>query len=452
MKRSSMTSPVRRPGTPLSRRSLLLGAVAGLGAAAGCGSPLGAGLAGTAPAPGTVEFWNLFGGGDGARMAQILDGYRRGNPASRLSATTLQWGDPYYTKLSLATVGGRPPDVAVAHLTRMKTLVRAGLIEELRPADLARHGLTPDRFNQRAWRAGLVDDRVFAIPIDTHPFVLFYNIDVCQRAGLLDAAGRLRPIVGEQGFADALSRVKRVTGRYGATHGVNNDAASCWRLFHTLYAQLEGQILADEGTRVVLDDARATRVLNYLRALTVEQQLMPSGTDYQGAIAMFADGQAGFHLNGGWEITTFQTAGLRFGMTLLPNVFGGPHAVQADSHTLVLPVHPDRDRARLDQALHFIRSVLDQSLVWAEGGHVPTWQPVATSAAYRNLGPQASYAAAADYAVYDPPAWYSGSGSNFETVIGSAVGAVEGGQLSPATAVAQIRQQLSDLARTPSPV
>lgn len=452
---------MKRFSRPLARRTLLRGLVTGAlattGAAAttaaltGCGTPLAAGLTGADPTPGTVEYWNLFGGGDGVRMQQMEQGYRTADPAHRLRAVTLAWGDPYYTKLALATVGDQPPDVAISHLTRMTTLVEADLLRELTPADLARHGMTPDRFNRRAWRAGLIDDRVYGIPLDTHPFVLFYNTDVCDRAGLLDADGQLAPIRGEDGFRDALERVKAVTGRYAATHGVNADPASPWRLFQTMYSQLEGEILADNGRRVVLDDDKARQVLDYLRLLTVELDLIPSA-DYQGAIALFADGQAGFHLNGEWEISTFQTAGLPFGMTLVPNVFGGPHAVQADSHMLVLPRRRDLDQAGLDRSLGFVRSLLDQSETWAAGGHVPTWQPFATSDTYRAMTPQSNYAAAADTAVYDPPAWYSGSGSNFEAVIGAAVGAVEGGQLTPDDAIAQIRSGLTVLAGTPSPV
>ncbi|MFC0111721.1 hypothetical protein [Kibdelosporangium aridum] len=219
-----------------------------------------------------------------------------------------------------------------------------------------------------------------------------------------------------------------------------------------MYAQLGGEVLADDGTRIVLDDAKAKQVLDYLRVLTVEKGLMPGSIDYQGAIALFAGGAAGFHLNGGWEVSSFQEAGMPFSMTLVPNVFGGPYAVQADSHTLVLPVRPDQDRAALDRTLGFVRSMLDQSLTWAQGGHVPTWQPVATSEAYQKLTPQSQYAAAAASAVYDPPGWYSGSGSNFETVMGSAVGAVEAGDMSPVDAIAQIRSKLAVLAATASPV
>lgn len=439
---------------PLSRRGLLRAALLGAGSAAltgGC-SVIGAGLVNTELEPGTISFWNLFGGGDGVRMQQMLDGYRKATPGTTLESVTLSWGNPYYTKLSLATVGNQPPHVAVSHLTRATTLIKGGLLQELKPEDLDRHGMSPDRFNKRAWDAGLVDGKAYAIPIDTHPFVLFYNTEICGKAGLLDSGGNLREISGPDAFADALTKAKAVTGKFGATHGITADPASAWRFFQTLYAQLGGEVLADDGTRVVLDDGKARQVLDYMRSLTVEKSLIPGNADYQSAIALFAQGQAGFHLNGEWEITTFQTAKMPFGMTLIPNIFGGPYAVQADSHTLVLPVRPDQDRATLDRSLGFVRSMLDQSLTWAEGGHVPAWQPFATSDAYAKLTPQSNYAAAADAAVYDPPGWYSGSGSNFENVMGAAIGAVEAGQSSPADAIAQIRSKLSALAATASPV
>ncbi|MFL6126376.1 extracellular solute-binding protein [Actinophytocola sp.] len=430
-------------------RAGLLGAAALT--TAGCAS-VGAGLVDARPSADTLAYWNLFGGGDGVRMTDMEDGYRKANPGIDLQAVTLAWGNPYYTKLALATVGDRPPDVAVSHLTRMKTLAAGNLLQELAPEDLERHGMSAAKFNRRAWEAGLIDGKIYAIPIDTHPFVLFYNTKICEQAGLLDSSGKLVPIKGQDAFVDALTRIKQVTGKYGATHGINSDTATPWRLFQTLYAQLGGEVLADDGTRVVLDDAKAKQVLDYLRLLTVEKGLMPGSIDYQGAIALFASGAAGFHLNGEWEISTFQTAKMPFSMTLVPNIFGGPYAVQADSHTLVLPVRPDHGRERLDLALGFVRSMLDQSLTWAKGGHVPAWRPFTTSGAYRELTPQSEYAAAADAAVYDPPAWYSGSGSNFENVMGGAVGAVEAGGMSADAAIAQIRAKLSQLARTTPPV
>ena len=445
------------PRTGLSRRGLLRGlaAATGIGAAgalSGCSSELVSGLTASREVAGALDYWNLFGGGDGVRMQQMLQTYQRSHPQVELGAVTLAWGNPYYTKVSLATVGEKPPDVAVAHLTRMKNLVEADLLQELDPALLARHGLTPDRFTTRTWEAGLVDGRVYAIPLDTHPFVMFYNSEVCEKAGLLDGDGQLAPLNSQEAFLDAMRKAKQVTGAYGGVVAFVSETATPWRIFQSLYSQLGGQVIADQGREVVIDDAKMTEVLTFLRSLT-SSGVFPAAADYQGSIAMFSEGQAGFFFQGEWEISTFQTAKMPFGMTLFPHLYReGRYAVQADSHTFVLPRHPDNSPERLDRTLDFVVSMLDQSKTWAEGGHVPSWRPFLESADYRQMKPQSNYASAAEAAAYDAEGWYSGSGSNFEIVTGSTIGAVMAGQITPAAAVRQMRTALTGLARTPSPI
>ena len=438
----------------LSRRAMLKG-IAGLGVGAtlaGCSAPVISGLGTGGDAAGSLAYWNLFGGGDGVRMTQMLDTFQAANPDIDLKAVTLAWGNPYYTKLSLATLGQKPPDVAISHLTRMKTLVAADLLEELRLEDLARFGITPQNLDQRAWEAGLVDGKAYAVPLDTHPFVMFYNTDVCEKAGLLDSGGQLSPLDSEEKFLDAMSRAKEVTGRYGGVISIDNDTSTSWRAFQSLYSQLGGEVLADEGRQVVIDDAKATQVLSFMQRWTADD-LLPAAAEYQGAIATFAEGQSGFYFQGEWEISTFQTAKMPFSMTLYPNIYGGgKYAVQADSHTLVIPKQPRDNQERLDRALLLIKSFLDQSKTWAEGGHVPAWVPFRDSAEYKALTPQSNYAAAAEGAAYDPDGWYSGSGSNFEIITGSAIANVLGQRQSPADALAQMRTQLTTLANTAPPV
>jgi multiple sugar transport system substrate-binding protein len=441
----------------LSRRSFLggafaLGAGAGVMGLSGCSSAVSAGAFGSKIDPGNVAYWNLFGGGDGIRMQSMEAGFEKANADIGLESVTLAWGNPYYTKLSLATIGHKPPSVAVAHLTRMKTLQAAGLLQEINPSDLSRHGMTADKFNQTAWKSGLIGGKIYAIPLDTHPFVCFYNTDVCKKAGLLDSSGKLKPLDGEGPLIDALTKAKKVTGQYGATIAVVNETSTPWRIFQSLYSQLGGKVLADQGTRVVIDDAKAMKVLNFLSTLNAKG-LMSGKLDYQGAIALFGAGRAGFFFQGEWEISTFQTAKTPFSMTSFPNVYGGQngYAVQADSHTLVLPKNPGQTSDELDRSLLFIRSLLDQSGTWAAGGHVPAWLPYRDSDAFAKLKPQSNYADSADAAVYDPDAWYSGSGSDFEIICGGTIGAVMGGLSSPQAGLAQMKSKLNTLADTPSP-
>ena len=453
MSTPSTTNAGQPSGSSPTRRSFLQASLLGAGGLAlgGC-STLGAGVAGTPPPAGTVTYWDLFGGGDGVRMKEMMDGFRRQHPELDLENITFAWGNPYYTKLSLATIGNEPPDVGVVHASRLPTFQGSNLLQELTPDALAQHGMTPDKFSRRPLESTVIGGKQYAIPLDTHPFVLFYNTEICKKAGLLDAGGNLKPIVGPDAFVDALARGQQASGQWGGVASINNDIATSWRLFQTFYTQLGGEVLADKGTKVVLDDAKALQVLDFLRDLGVTRKLMPTDVDYPGGIALFAEGRSAFYMQGEWEITTFQTAKTPFSMTLFPNVFGGDrYATNADFHTLVVPVRGE-DPVRLDRALTLIRGILDRSLIWAQGGHVPSWLPVADSAEYRKLKPQSNYAAAVDAAVIDPPAWYSGSGSSFEIETGSAVNTVRAGQADPQAAVRAMRAGLERYANTPSPV
>jgi len=334
----------------------------------------------------------------------------------------------------------------------MKTLVASDLLEEIQLADLARYGITPDKLDNTAWQAGLVGGKAYAIPLDTHPFVMFYNTDICQKAGLLDASGQLTPLDSPEKFTDAMQKAKAVTKAYGGVVSVNGDTSTPWRMFQSWYSQLGGQVLADDGKKVVIDDAKALQVMSFMESIT-KSGLFPAAIDYAGSIATFTNGQAGFYFQGEWEISTMQTAKMPFSMTLFPNLYGGAkYAVQADSHTLIIPKQPNVDAARLDRSMRLIKSMLDQSKTWAEGGHVPAWLPFRDSAEYKALTPQSNYAAAAEGAVYDPPGWYSGSGSNFEIVTGSALATVLGNQQTPAAALNQMRDQLTHLSTTASPI
>ncbi len=442
----------------LSRRALLhggLGVAAGLslaGGLSGCGGPLAAGLAGAELAPGTVTYWNLFGGGDGARMQMMLDNYRASPGASPLEAATFTWGNPYYTKVSLATLGDAPPDVAVAHLTRSTNLATADLLTEISDDLLRLMGVQAGDFNQKTWQAQQVDGKNYAIPFDLHPFVLYYNREVCEKAGLLDSDGELTTIRGTDQWEAALTAAQEATGAYGASVATIGDPATSWRWFQTLYSQHEGATpwLADGGRRLSFDREITLETLAYIRSLT-ERGLMPESTDYDGAGTLMYTGQSAFFLQGEWEITTAaDVEGLEFGMVPVPTLFDVP-AGQADSHTFILPKF-ERTDAQLEQTMGFIRSMLDQSLAWAEGGHIPAYLPVLESQEYRDLKPQSNYASAADDAVFDAPAWYSGSGSNFENIIGAQIGLVQQGLASPEAALESAESQLQTLADTPSPL
>ncbi|MFJ4296253.1 extracellular solute-binding protein [Curtobacterium sp. SP.BCp] len=449
------TPPVQPRGGSFTRRSLL---AAGAAAAtvlplAACSSPLAAGIAGAPLNPETLVFWNLFGGGDGARMQQMEAGYAKqhGGPSS-IQATTFAWGNPYYSKVTLATVGNKPPDVAIAHLTRAKPLWDGDLLDPITSDDLASVGLSASDFNQKAWTAQKTDGKNICIPLDTHPFVLFYNVDVCQKAGLIDSDGKLKDLSGLEAFEQALAAVSKVTGGVALNVANVSEIATPWRFFWTMYNQIEGStpFISDGGSKLTVNEDNYTKVTT-MTEKWVKNGWLNKGLDYATAETLMFTGKAGFFMQGEWEISTAQSIkGLKFGMAPIPQLFDKP-ATQADSHTFILP-RKDRTPEQRKAHMLFIKQMLEQSMTWAEGGHVPAYMPTFDSTAYKKLEPQSDYASAAESAVFDDPAWYGGSGSTFENTVGAQLALVQQGASSPAAALSAIKSQLSTYLNTPSPL
>lgn len=443
------------PSATFTRRALFGAGLAGAGALAlaGCSSTLGAGIAGSPLNPEQLIFWNLFGGGDGTRMQAMEAGYEKLHGGSKsLQATTFAWGNPYYSKVTLATVGNKPPDVAISHLTRAKPLYDGNILQTISDDDLATVGLSASDFNAKSWAAQKTDGKNIAIPLDTHPLVMFYNADVMKKAGLLDSSGKLKNLDGMDAFESALAAVSKVTGGAAITVGNVSETATPWRVFTTLYHQIKGAtpFISDNGATLSVDWDIFNTVTSRIQSW-VKKGWLNKGLDYAGAETAMFTGKSGFYLEGEWEITVAQSVkGLKFGMVPVPTIYDVA-AAQADSHTFVLP-RKERTPEQLKQHLTFIKQMLQQSQTWALGGHVPAYLPTFNSTAYKKLEPQADYASAAQHAVYDDPAWYGGSGSTFENTVGAQLGLVQQLAITPAGAKSAIESQLKVYLNTPSPL
>lgn len=398
-----------------------------------------------------LRYWHLFGGGDGANMTAMVDAFAEEHPEIDLEATQLQWGTPYYTKLGMAGVGGRAPEVAVLHLARLAGFGPGRLLDPF-DLDLLRElGVGTDQFPEAIFKRGTVDGLQYAIPLDTHPMVLYYNTDVCAKAGLLGDGGQLQPIGSAREFMDALRAAKKATGAPGlCAETTGPDCVTPWRLFATFYSQLGGTVLSADGRRLTLDDAKALEILEFMARLTADG-LMVRRVDYPGSIGVFNAGRTAFHLNGEWEVSTFTAAELPFSMTRVPALFGRPTA-QADCHSFVLPHQNSRSGGANEAAHTFVAWMLKHSVDWAKGGHVPAYLPTLARADYLALEPQSAYRSVIDDVVLDQPAWFAGSASQMWIQLGAVFSGVLTGSRTPSGALREAKKRLRKLLDTPDPL
>ena len=396
----------------VTRRQLLLGGGVLAGSLA-----LGAGLTGCGGAAQAatedIRFWHLLSGGDGIKMMAMIDKANADHSEYRVKPTVLAWGAPYYTKLAMASAGGRPPEVAVMHAARVPGYAPGGLLDAWDLDLLAEYGVRPEDFGPRIWEKSQFNGQVFSLALDSHPFVMLYNTEVADKANVLGRDGRLVGISSPSQFLDVSRELQRVTGKHGLSYGYLGDGAQMWRLFYTLYRQHGAEFVLDPGKPAQVERDVAIDCLEFIRSL-LDNTIATKSGDGGTAIAEFAGQGSGLLFTGVWELPTMKTAGVPLGASTIPTLFGTPAAF-ADSHSFVLPHQARLDESKRRGVYQFVASMLKGSLSWAEAGHIPAYQPVVKSKEYAALKPQADYAHAADIINYDPEAWFTGSGSDFQS-------------------------------------
>lgn len=400
------------PGQGLTRRQMLVGSLAAVGGVAAIGS-----LAGCAPGASAadgvrnLDYWHLLSGGDGINMAGLVDDVNALDHGYKAIQTVLAWGAPYYTKLAMASVGGRAPDTAIMHASRVAGYAPGGLLDPWDLDLLAENGVEESDFLDRVWAKGGLNGKQYSIALDSHPFIMMYNLDVAEKAGVLGSDGQLAKIDSPDQFLEVARAMQGVTGKHGLSYGYLGDGAQMWRLFYTLYKQHDADFDLS-GPRAEVDQDAAVSSLEFIQQLLDDTICTPSG-DYGTAVSEFMSGESGLFFTGVWELPTAKSSGLNFDAQPIPTLFGTP-AAYADSHAFTLPHQssPNEDQRRA--TYRFVSDILSNSLAWAEAGHIPAFQPVVKSSEYQALIPQAHYAPAAEILNYDPEAWFTGSGSDFQ--------------------------------------
>jgi multiple sugar transport system substrate-binding protein len=440
-------SPPGPASSAVSRRALLTGtaAAAGLGLA-GCGS-----LSGGLSDKTRVKQWNLLAGADGAIMTEMHGNFSAEHPDIDLEATTFGWGTPFYTRLVMGASSGNASDIATIHLSRLKSLSPATLMDPITESELKDHGVAAEDFADGVWEKSFAGGELYAIPLDTHALVNYYNRTVCEQAGVLNPDGTLLETDGVEAYFDLLRAVKDVTGEYGTSL----DTFAGWRQFWAWYRQQEGEMTFGDGDYEMDDDKALTAIEIMYRM--AEEGLCPTFADGGQCAANFEVGSAGLVQVGNWEINRFrafnEAQGLDFSMTEMPSFFNGHRYTQGDCHAFVLPRHNTWDTGVREATLEYAAYMLHNSFRWGEGGgHTPAYLPVTESAEYQALQPNAEYSGVVENVQFDPDVWFSGSAARLFDEVGGVLNQVYALATTPEDALAQIKDRIETLLALPSPV
>jgi len=406
---------------------------------------------GAAQAKDTIVWWDFLGGGDGVRMKSLIDQFNAEHKDTvEIQATTLDWGVPFYTKVQTSAAVGQGPDMMTYHLSRMPLGISSGALSVITPEEMKASGIQASDFGPANWKAAQSPDgKQYAIPLDIHSIILYYNKPLLKAAGLLGDDGKPKGLDGVANFEAAL---KRLTANGVTGLSIPGDGGTSWRIFYTLLSQQDGAFLKD-GKFLDGDNLdKATTAIAEMQKW-VKSGWAPANTEYPASIALFTSGKAAMHINGVWEVPTMVDLAKNgklfdWGAIQIPTLYAHP-ATWADSHSFAIPDRKGNpvDPAKRKLVLDTIHWFNQHSLAWAGGGHVPAFLPTTNSAEFKALKPNSDYSGLATTAVFDPVSVLAGVASPVYDEIANTVGPAMNGDADPKATATQVRDDLQNQAK-----
>lgn len=348
--------------------------------------------------PNNLVFWSLFSGGDGSFMDKIIEDYNAQTTGRKVSPIMLVWAD-YYTKLATAVAANKGPDIGVSHISKLPELAAQGIVIPFDTyAETA--GVKWDDYDASILNSVTFDGEKYAMPLDTHAEIVYFNKDMLETAGVaLDANGRLDFGTGLEGFKAVMEQLKAglPEGVYPISLQTKGDDP--YRIWWASYFQMGGTpLVSEDGTSVTMDPAIAEKAMDFVKSLYDDGYIVPGVADNHDKV--FQSGQTALYYGGTWSTGAFEMSDLNFGAQAYPNIFEKP-ACWADAHTLIIPFNKNRDEERTQGAVDFITYASGTGgLTWAGSGQIPSNNAVLNSAEYKALPFRSDYAEAAKVAVY----------------------------------------------------
>lgn len=344
-----------------------------------------------------LVFWSLFSGGDGGFMDEIIADYNSKGPSREVQSIMLVWAD-YYTKLQTAVAAGKGPDIGVSHVSKLPELVDQGVVEPI-DSYLEQMGFDMSSvYASNSIDSVTFDGQIYAIPLDTHAEILYYNTDILERAGVaLNADGQL-DINSWDEFKAIMDQCKAVLEDGETTLSMTNAGDDPYRIWWATYFQMGGTPLVnDDGTEVTLDMDIAKKAAETVKSLFEDGYIIEGIDDHQ---QLFQSGKAAFATCGTWATGAFEkTENLNFGAQAWPKLFDND-SCWADSHTMILPVNPDRTEEESLAAVEFLVGASgDGGTIWAGSGQIPSNMSVLESDEYLGMPYRSSYKSALQTAV-----------------------------------------------------
>lgn len=300
-----------------------------------------------------IEYWTLFGGGDGAAMEDITSKINDSNDFT-VNRQRVPWAE-YYDRLFTSLTADEAPDVAIIHTEHL--VEYEDLLMDLSD------DIGTDPYIDSVAEMSTLNGAQLGAPLDTHPYGLYYNKDVFEDAGLDPES----PPESPDEFVEAANAIRDNTDHWA----FHNHAGFWMAAVFNAFVQSKGDQLLTDDNEPAFHTEGGLEAVQFLNSFYNDRGWAPSDSDT--GWEAWQRGEVGMSLEGSWHVGVLDEVDWEWGMTkpnILPNV--DQQMTWANSHLVMVP-RKERTEAEEAAAIEFARQLTqDYNEEWGiQAGHLP---------------------------------------------------------------------------------
>ncbi|KWW17603.1 ABC transporter substrate-binding protein [Peribacillus simplex] len=340
-----------------------------------------------------ITFWTPFSGADGPRMKNIVENYNKSQSEYEVNMQIVPQSD-YYKTVDVAFSGQKnAPDLLIMHTDQLTNYVEKNLVKDVSET-VASAGIKQEDYSETAWGAGTVDGKQYAIPLDIHPLLLYYNKDLFKAAGLDPEKA---PVNRDEFLRFAKKLTDKSKGQYGYV------VPTLWPnqfIYPTIFYQNGGEFLKDG--KPDYNSPAGVEALTFLADLIHKQKVSPANVQQDGEVNLFLQGKNAMQFNGPWMMEQWDKAGINYGVAEVPQLGTEKQAVYANGHNFVIPATV-KDKEKLAAINDFLKFAAKNTLEWAKSGQAPASKAIyEQNEEFKSMVQQPKVAASFEYAKFAP--------------------------------------------------
>ncbi len=255
--------------------------------------------------------------GEAERFKKYTAKFNKEHEGLKFTYTSTPSFDDYHPKILTQLQGGKGPDCFYLGDSYISTFIDNGTISELSDNMTGESSeASPEEFVEGLWGPARVGGKIYGVPVDCNPTVIWYNKKVLAEAGIKEEPRELYE-AGEWKW-DTFVQLAQKASSGGNTNGFMFENGNPY--FYS-WCRQNGGSPYEGDTCVVNEDPKSVEAFQWMydnlqNGAFAYAGNLPTG---QGSDAQFATGQAAFIEAGRWLLPNFrQTAGLEYDIVPFP--------------------------------------------------------------------------------------------------------------------------------------